>query len=189
MLIRLLLMVLEALAGFLSLALLARFALQWVRAAYRNPIAHFLVAVTDWAVRPARRLIPSAWGLDLASLVLAWLVQGLYLGLAHGLGGMVGSLPQAIGLVALLALLETLKLAAWLAQGVIIIAALISWINPYAPMAPVFQALSAPLLRPFQRLIPLVGGVDLSPMAALLAIQVFLALLSGLFGALLMPMR
>lgn len=189
MAIRLLLMVLEALAGFLSLALLARFALQWARAPYRTPLAQFLMAVTDWAVRPARRLVPGIWGLDLASLVLAWLVQGLYLGLAHGLGGMVGSLPQAIGLVALLALLEILKLAAWLAQGVIIVAALISWINPYAPMAPLFNALSRPLLRPFQRLIPPIGGVDLSPMVALLAIQLLLAVLSSLFGALLMPMR
>ncbi|QDX81822.1 hypothetical protein B9N43_11515 [Denitratisoma sp. DHT3] len=189
MLIRLFLMVLDVLAGFLSLALLARFALQWARAPYRNPIAQFLVAVTDWAVRPARRVIPSAWGLDLASLVLAWLAQGLYLGLAHGLGGLGGGPLEAVGLVALLALLETLKLAAWLAQGVIIVAALLSWINPYAPMAPVVNALAQPLLRPFQRLIPPIGGVDLSPLAALLAIQLLLAVLTSLFGALLMPMR
>lgn len=189
MLIRLFLMVLEALAGFLSIALLLRFALQWVRAPYRNPVAQFVVAVTDWAVRPARRVIPSAWGLDLASLMLAWLVQGLYLGLAHGLGGLSGSLFDAVGMVALLALLETLKLAAWLAQGVIIVAALLSWVNPHAPVAPVFNALALPLLRPFQRLIPPIGGMDLSPMVALLVIQLLLAVLASLFGALLMPMR
>ncbi len=168
----------------LALVFLARFVLQWARLSFRNPLGQFIIALTDWAVRPARRLIPGLFGLDLASLLLAWLVQCMYLGLVAGLAGAAVS-PAAAGLVALAAALAILRLGIYLAMGVVIVAALLSWINPYAPMAPLFNALARPLLRPFQRLIPPVGGVDLSPIALLLVLQVLLMVLSGVAGSLL----
>ena len=61
--------------GLFVVALLLRFYLQWARVPYRNPLSEFLQALTDFMVRPARRLIPGLWGLDLASLALAWLLQ------------------------------------------------------------------------------------------------------------------
>ena len=61
--------------GLVVVALLLRFYLQWARASYRNPLSEFLQALTDFMVRPARRLIPGLWGLDLATLALAWLIQ------------------------------------------------------------------------------------------------------------------
>jgi YggT family protein len=87
--------------------------------------------------------------------------------------------------VALAAALAILRLGIYLAMGVVIVAALLSWINPYAPMAPLFNALARPLLRPFQRLIPPIGGVDLSPIALLLVLQVLLMVLSRVAGSLL----
>jgi YggT family protein len=70
----------------------------------------------------------------------------------------------------------------YLAMGLVIVAAVMSWINPYAPLAPLFSALAAPLLRPFQRLLPPIGGVDLSPLALLLVLQVLLAVLANVEG-------
>jgi len=73
--------------GLFTIALLLRFYMQWARAAYRNPLSEFLAAVTDFAVRPARRFIPGLWGLDLATPVMAWLVQFIELALVLQIGG------------------------------------------------------------------------------------------------------
>ncbi|HEX5392385.1 MAG TPA: YggT family protein [Rhodocyclaceae bacterium] len=178
MLIQILLFLLDAVLGFFTFALLARFALQWARAPFRNPVGQFVIAVTDWIVRPARRVIPSAWGLDLPSLILAWIAQGIYLGLAYGLSIGAAATANASGIIALLAVLEVIKIACHLAFGVLIVSIIFSWINPYAPLAPLFNTLAEPLLRPFRRLIPPIGGVDLSPMVPLLLIQVIQMLLA-----------
>lgn len=163
--------ILESVAGFFTFAFLARFAMQWTRAPFRNPIGQFVVTVTDWMVKPARRVIPTAWGLDLPSLLLAWLMQAIYLGIIYTMSGFILGGPAHIAAVALIALIETANVACTLAFGVVIISALLSWINPHAPIAPVINAVAAPLLRPFQRVIPLVGGIDLSPIALFFAIK------------------
>ena len=181
MLLQLTLQILDWLFGFLTLALLARVALQAVRAPYRNPLSQFVVAVTDWAVLPARRLIPSAWGLDLPTLLLAWLTQAVFHGVVFGLVVSTATLSAASVLgVALFSLLATLRLGIYLVMGAVIVAALLSWVNPYAPLAPVLNAIGRPFLAPLQRIIPPIGGVDLSPLALLLLLQVVLSLLTGL---------
>lgn len=185
MFLEILLFLLDTVFSFFAFALLARFAMQWARAPFRNPVGQFIIAVTDWMVRPARRVIPSAWGHDLPSLVLAWVIQGMYLGIAYGLTLGVSATLHATGVVALLAVVEVLKLACRLAFGVLIVSIIFSWVNPYAPLAPLFNTLAEPLLRPFRKLIPPIGGVDLSPMAPLLLIQVLQMLLAALRGMLL----
>jgi len=184
MLAQLLYQVLDWLFGFLTLALLARFLMQWVRAPFRNPLGEFIIAVTDWAVKPARRLIPGAFGWDLPSLVLAWLMQLIFHGLIFGLSAAAqmtsGAAVTAIGWLALLAIVAIVRIALYLLTGVVIIAALLSWINPYAPMAPIFNLIARPFLRPIQRFLPPIGGVDLSPMVLLLALQILLSVLSTL---------
>lgn len=176
MLVRILLLVAGTVGDLLALAFLARFALQWARAPFRNPLGQFLLAATDWAVLPVRRLVPGLFGLDLATLLLAGFTQWAYFALEGMLLGALDS-PAALGWVAWLAILALLRLAVYLVMGVVIVAALLSWINPYAPLAPFFDALSRPLLRPFQRLLPPVGGVDLSPVALLLLLQILLMVL------------
>jgi len=178
MLAQLFYQILDWIFGFLTLALLARCLMQWARAPFRNPLGEFIFAVTDWAVKPARRFIPSAFGLDLPSLLLAWLTQAILHGLLMLLGGSAISMPATIGWLALLAVIAVVRVALYLLTGVIIISALLSWINPYAPLAPIFNAIAGPFLRPFQRLIPLIGGVDLSPMALLLVLQILLTVLA-----------
>jgi YggT family protein len=178
MLPRLFILVFGALAGLLALAFLARFAMQWARASFRNPVGQFIIAATDWAVLPARKLVPGLFGVDLASLLLAWLTQALYVGGAISVTGLYDNAAGTILGVALLAgFIEILRLLIYLAQGVVIVSAVLSWVNPYSPIAPLFNQLSEPLLRPFRRLIPLLGGVDLSPIATLLLLQVTLMVL------------
>lgn len=172
---------LDTVCNFLTVALLARFALQWARAPFRNPLGQFIVAVTDWMVRPLRRLISGLFGLDMASLLLAWLWQVLYQGMALGFSGVLNAVSLAPALVvALLALLEVAKIAIYMTIGAVVVSAVFSWVNPYAPMAEIFNTLTRPLLRPFRRVIPPIGGVDLSPLALLLLLQIALFVVASL---------
>jgi YggT family protein len=178
MLISLFTLVAGTLADLLAFVFLARLAMQWARASFRNPLGRFIIAVTDWAVLPTRKLVPGLFGLDLASLLLAWLAQTLFISVVIGASGIYGGTTvAAFGVAVLSGLVETLRIGVYLAMGVVIVTALLSWINPYAPLAPVFSQLAQPLLRPVQRLIPTVGGVDLSPLVVLLLLQVLLTML------------
>ena len=181
MLIQLFIFLLDAVSGFLTVALLARFILQMTKAPFRNPLGQFVIAMTDWIVRPVRRIIPGLFGWDMASLLLAWLAQALVLGLALGLSGtLIAVSPAPIFMVALLAVLATLKIAGYLLLGAVLVSAIFSWVNPYAPMADVFNAISRPLLRPFRRWIPDIGGIDLSPLAFILLLQMGMMVLERL---------
>lgn len=167
---------LDTIFGFFVFVLLARFYLQLMRAPFHNPLGQFVIALTNWLVLPARRFIPGLFGRDLSSFVLAWLIEALLLLLLYLLrgGGFHGGPGPALGLFFSLSLLELARFSLYLLIGVILIQAVISWINPYAPLAPLFNALSAPFLRPFRRLIPPIGNVDLSPLFVLVAAQLLL---------------
>lgn len=181
MLARITLFILEVASDLLAAAFLARFILQWVRASFRNPIGQFVIALTDWAVLPLRKLVPGLFGLDMASLLLAWLVQLGYLALAYLLTttGLPGATMPVLPLLAA-SLVAVARLAVHLAMAVVLITALLSWVNPHAPLAPFFNALARPLLAPVQRFVPPIGGIDLSPLLLLLALQVVLMVLDNL---------
>lgn len=187
MLANLLMLILEAVFGFFTVALLARFYMQWSRVSFRNQIGAFVVALTDWIVVPARRFIPGLMGLDLASLTLAWLTQTLLVLAELWLRGFSVGQTAAAGALAVLLIgfIETIKTMIWLLIGVVIAAAVLSWISPYAALAPFLNALARPFLRPFQRIVPPIANVDLSPLVLLLALQVVLMVLAYLRGAVL----
>jgi YggT family protein len=168
----------ETAAGLFTIALLLRFLLQWARTAPRNPISDFLNALTNWAVRPARRFIPGLWGLDLATLVLAWLTQFIELFLVLQLRGYpLGAFAaQAILALALLAAVALVRLLLYIVMVVVIVQAVLSWVNPYSPISPLLNGITRPLLRPFQRRIPTVANVDLSPLFVIIACQLLLIL-------------
>lgn len=176
--------VIDVAAGFLVFLLLARFLLQWLRAPFRNPLGEFVVALTNWAVLPVRRVLPSLGGLDLSTLLLAWLAQGLALFLLYTLGGRDFSSSPGIaaGVLAALALLELVRYALYILMVAVVVQVVLSWINPYTPLAPLFDAMTRPLLRPIRRFVPPVANVDLSPLVLLLAMQVLLIPLAHLSG-------
>src|SRR5882757_1035060 len=117
-----LLFVIQSVADIFAMTLLARFAMQWGRVSFRNPLGQFVIAVTDWVVRPARKMIPGLFGVDMASLLLAWLVEAMYIGLVLGLSGLpLAHGAMVAGTIALVATVETARLMLHLLFGVIII--------------------------------------------------------------------
>jgi len=176
MLTQALIFLITTLGGLFALALMLRFMLQALRAMGRNQLSQFVIALTDFAVRPLRRVIPGWWGLDLATLGLAWLVQVVQIWLTLQLKGY--ELGAAVGVslaaLALLAALQLARLAIYIVMAAVILQAVLSWVNPRSPLAPLLAAVTRPFLRPFQRLIPPVANVDLSPIFVLITCQLLL---------------
>lgn len=164
--------------GLFVVALLLRFYMQWVRAPYRNPLSEFLQALTDFMVRPARRVVPGLWGLDLATLVLAWLIQLAEIVIVMQLRGYESGPNAGVALawVALLALVVVAKVGLYMLLVIIVMQVVLSWLAPQSPVMPLLNSLTRPMLRLFQRRIPPVGNVDLSPLFALVVIQLLLML-------------
>ncbi|MBX3675811.1 MAG: YggT family protein [Rhodocyclaceae bacterium] len=189
MLTNLLLLILEAVTGFFVFLLLIRFYMQWLRVSFRNQLGQFVVTVTDWLVRPARRIVPGLFGLDMPSLAGALVLHSSYLTIAFWLkrfsfGAHAGI---AIPVILAVALLELVRFSVFLIIGIVLVSAVLSWVNPHAPLAPMFNSLARPFLRPFRRMIPPIANVDLSPLVLLLLLQVVLMLLAWL-RTLLIPM-
>jgi YggT family protein len=164
--------------GLLTVALLLRFYLQWVRAPYRNPLADFVNALTDFMVKPARRLVPGLWGIDLPTLLLAWLMQWLEWLAVLQIRGLRWSpdIGVTVAALAALAAIAVVKMLVYIVLFATLLQALLSWINPGSPVAPLLDAMSRPFLRLFRRRIPPVGGVDLSPLFLIVACQLLLML-------------
>ena len=158
--------VVQSLGNLFLFAILLRFAMQMFRAPFGNPFGQFVVAFTDFLVRPLRRVIPGYKGFDFASLAGAWLVEYLIQIMLLWSSGFPFRLAAGAALpaLALLALVKLVELAIYLVIGLTVIRAILSWVNPYSPLAPVIYALSEPILAPLRRIIPLVGNVDLSPL-------------------------
>ena len=162
--------------GFIVYAVLLRFMMQVLRAPFRNPLGQAVAALTDWAVKPMRRIIPGFRGYDWASLILAWFFQALWLAAMIALGtGIVSS--AIVGLIAVLAIVELIKAALWIIIVAVFVQAILSWVAPDGPLAGVLNAMTFPLLRPVRRVIPPLGGVlDLSPLIVIVLAQLILML-------------
>lgn len=174
-----LLFLLDAVIGFFTLLLLARFFMQLNRVSFANQIGHFVVQLTNWAVKPLRRVIPGIAGLDLASLLPAWLLQCALVLAIFLLRGSAAAIDD--GAVAALVLwhglLGTLRSAVWLFIGALFLQAVLSWVNPRSPLGQPVMQLTRPLLAPIQRILPPIANIDLSPLVAILLLQVVLILL------------
>jgi len=155
--------------------------MQSVRADYYNPVSQFVVKVTNPVLVPLRRLIPSVGGQDIASLVFAFGVLLLKLLLLYAIGaqgvGLAGSVVylQNAGLVALLMLaaIELVALVINIFFFVIIVHVVLSWVSPggHNPVASLLFSLTQPVLKPIQRFVPPIGGLDLSPVVAIIGLQ------------------
>ena len=161
--------------GLYVVVVVVRFFLQLVRADFYNPLSQLVVKLTTPVLRPLRRVIPGLWGLDVASIVLAWVLTAIQLALMAWLLGIPVTVGAPLGwaIPELVALVLNVFLFAIIAQ------ALLSWVSPgtYNPAAALLYSLTAPVLRPLQRLIPAVSGLDLTPMVAAIAIVLLKMLL------------
>ena len=167
---------LDTVFGIVTYAFLLRFVMQWLSAPFRNPLGQAVVALTDWAARPLRRIVPGFKGLDITTLVLAWLAQFLWLiAIALVVGpGLSGAL---VGMFALLACVELVKAMLWLLIIVVFAQAILSWTAPDGPFAGVLNALTFRFLTPIRRFIPPLGGtLDLSPLIVIVLAQLALML-------------
>ncbi|RMD77826.1 MAG: YggT family protein [Gammaproteobacteria bacterium] len=167
----------QALFGLYSLAVLLRLLLQWVRADFRNPFCQMLVRVTNPAVRPLRRLIPGWGGWDLASLLLLLLLQAA----ERFLVDLALGQPPSPGGILFGALAGSLELALNVFIVAVLIEVVLSWVaaDSHHPLALLVGRLTEPVLRPWRRVIPPVAGVDLSPVFAILVLQLAKILVVG----------
>jgi YggT family protein len=162
--------ILDALLSLIVWAFLLRLLMQLVRASFRNPFANAILALTNPLILPLRKILPPIGRLDTASLVAVIGVQvaaqAVVLLAAKGVAPPLPSLMLA----SLLALLVN---TTYVLTFAIVVSVILSWVAPgsYNPVAGVFESLSRPVLRPFQRLIPPLGGLDLSPIFALILLQ------------------
>lgn len=166
----------ETVFNLFILTALVRFWMQVLRAPARNPLAQFTMALTDFAVKPLRRVLPGFFRLDLASLAVAWAAEFVLLAILASLRDVpLGNGPM-LSILLFLALVKLLRLTVYIVMGAVFIQALLTWVNPYHPVAPFFEALTRPFLKPFQKSIPPIGGVDITPVLVLIACQLVLML-------------
>jgi YggT family protein len=174
-------LLLDVAAGLLGGACLLRLYMQYQRISFGNPVGRFVFALTDWLVLPLRRVLPSVGRIDTASVAGVFLLELAQFGLLWLMAGQIGGL----GIVPLLALFGVLRLVLSGLSGLVIVYAILSWVRADSPIVDVIDRLCAPLLRPWRKLIPLVGGMDLSPLALLVVLQVAAIILASLQAAVL----
>lgn len=170
-----LIFLIQTLFGLYTTVVAIRFLLQWARADFYNPISQFVVKVTTPVLRPLRRIIPGYGGLDLAALVLVWLLTSVELAFLAVLLG-ITSLPiMAFGW----AIPGVVEIFINLFLFTVLIRVILSWVNPdpYNPAVTLLNRLTDPLMRPAQRWIKPIGEIDLSPMLVLIGLTVLNMLL------------
>lgn len=175
MLVTILKLIVDAIAVLLGSALLLRFWMQAIRVRPPAQVAQFTFQLSDWLVRPLRRVVPGMGGYDWASLIGAFLIVLL----ASSVFFLAGWPVQLVLLVA------CERFLSWILYGfmaLLVIEVIFSWINPHAPLAPFVRALNEPLLRPIRKVVPLIGNLDLSVLVALILLQIAQLLLGLAFN-------
>ncbi|MBJ7310586.1 YggT family protein [Rugamonas sp. CCM 8940] len=170
-------LIVDAIATLLGGALLLRFWMQAIRVRPPSSVAQFTFQLSDWLVRPLRRIVPGVGGYDWASLIGAFLIVLL----ATSVMFIAGWTVHVVLIQALLRFLQ------WILYGfmaLLVVEAIFSWVNPHAPLAPFVRALNEPLLKPLRRVVPLVGNLDLSLLVALILLQIAQLVLGMLFSGL-----
>lgn len=167
-------LIVDTVAVLLAVVLLLRFWMQVIRVRPPLSVSQFTFQLSDWLVKPLRRLIPGVGGYDWASLIGALLVA-----LLSVLIGVWLFAPLPVQLILLLGVLRFIQWIFYGFMGLIIVEVIFSWVNPHAPLAPFVRALSEPILRPVRRVIPLIGNIDLSPLVALVLLQIALRVITG----------
>lgn len=170
---------LDTLLGLITLAFLLRFYLQLFGAPFHNPFSQAVVALTNFVVRPLRRVLPPLGILDTSTLLLAFVAQ-LILHLAslwlREFPMLVADI-QVYGALLALAALGLVKCSIYIFLYAVLGQAILSWVNPHTPLAPLLDSLTRPLLRPLRNIMPRTGMVDLSPLIVFILAELLLMLM------------
>ncbi|MCM8855989.1 MAG: YggT family protein [Candidatus Thiodiazotropha sp.] len=175
----------QTLFGLYILAVLLRFLLQLGRADFYNPISQFLVKVTNPPLKILLRIIPGIGGIDLSSIILAWLLKAIEILLILVISGSAVNLLGPI----VWALPELVELMINIYLFAILIQVILSWVSPgsYNPASALLYSITGPVMRPAQKLLPPTGGIDLSPMLVMIGLvllkMLLLPPLRGLTGS------
>ncbi|MBT6530381.1 MAG: YggT family protein [Betaproteobacteria bacterium] len=159
-----------------SLVFLLRFYLQVVRATLNNPLSIFVRAITDFAVVPVRRFVPSWRNYDLSTLGLALICEILMLSFVLMMSNinLPGITFNILLAVVSLSFISLIKMFVYIVIVVTFAQAILSWVNPYSPIMTLLTVMTSPFLNIFRNRVRLIGGVDLSPLFLLLFCQLIL---------------
>jgi len=177
MLLQIVSFLLDVVAGFLSGACLLRLYMQLLRVSFVNPLGQLVLALTDWLVLRLRQWMPWRMPWDMPSLagaLLAQLAQYLVLWL---LWSAMGVLSAGLLWLPWMAVFGLARVAVSGLMVLLVVYVVLSWVQTYSPIGAVVERLCMPLLRPLRRLLPLPGGIDLSPMVLLVLLQVLMMVL------------
>ena len=166
----------QTLFGLYLIVLLLRLLMQLSRADFHNPIARVITQASNPLLRPLRRVIPGYGGIDWALIVLTLVIQIAELIITSVI--VSGAVP-GIAALTVMAIGRLLQLVIYIYIVVILIEVILSWVNPHAYNAATIlvYSLSTPIMRPARRLIPPMGGIDLSPLVVLIVLNLLLILL------------
>lgn len=170
--------IVKTLAQLYLLLLLLRFWLPWLRADFRNPVAQGILRFTSPLIVPLRRFLPSVGRLDTATVLVAFIVQFVTVLVLLAIARRSADAPT----VALVSIIELAILSLNLFFFAVLIRIILSWIAPgnYNPITALLTTLSEPILRPFRRVIPSIGGLDISPIFAIVLLQAGVILLQSI---------
>jgi len=166
----------DAVISFFCTLFLLRFMMQMARVSFAGQLGDFVIKLTNWGVKPLRRIVPGVGGVDWASLIAALWLQLALAGVLLALSS-VPITADAFGtllMILMLAVRALLRLAIYIVIGALILQAVLSWVNPYSPLAGPANQLARPILAPLQRFIPTISGIDLSPLVAILLLNLLL---------------
>ncbi len=174
-----LIFVVDQLASLYLLIVLVRLVLPWMGTSYTNPLTQAVMAATSPLVVPIRRIVPAIGKLDTATVIVA-------LGIQFGVNWIISVLTKAdIPLLQLLALsgVELVQMLIWMFLIAIFIRIIVGWIWPhsYHPLVGLLIAFTEPVMRPWRRLIPPFGPIDISPIFAITLLYALSILASGLY--------
>lgn len=179
------LFLLDTLFFFLVAAALLRAWMNHLRVPMWAQPGRFVMAITDWVVSPVRRILPAAlakgrvdWGSLMAVALLGLAYGGLWVTLAFGFASSSASATAMMLAVPLLALKMVLRTLLQGLMVLLLVYAVLSWVQPQSPVLVTLDKLCAPILRPVRRVIPTVGGVDLSVLVLIVLLQVGLMLIA-----------
>ncbi len=173
-------LIFETAASLVAFCFLFRFLMQWAKVGFNNPMAPFISAMTNWLLKPLRRIVPGLGGLDWACIVGVFVVSFAFHAALLALDAIITG--KGFGFLATvlvpISIAWVLRIIVYLLMGVVLIYIIMSWVNPQSPMYYLFGQVARPFLEPLRRVVPSIGNVDLSPLVFLLILQIVSMVLS-----------